>query len=265
MHNNDQYISIFQRCPKRDEAFTPHAFWLAVALFAASVMLTACKPSDQKSQSNLDTGVMRIDIDGHRFDVPLRYMYSYALATYGRWPTPKKEVAQVDALNLSVLLPDMRPYYKEDDIRWKERGNGDKAEVMIAKFRGPKKNWGMRKMNQEFVAESPHYKREPDVHGLFHYGDANRLPYDNGDRYFYLSQDRKLEISCSPAHPAEGVKGFWSPSCSVVSDYRPYLVLEYSYALKYLPQWKEIDDRMKAMFDKFAQSAQASHSRRSQP
>ena len=59
-------------------------------------------------------------------------MYSYAVATYGRWPTPKKEVAQVDALNLSVLLPDIRPYYKEDDARWKVRGNGDKAEVMIA-------------------------------------------------------------------------------------------------------------------------------------
>lgn len=204
---------------------------------------------------NLDKGVMRIEIEGHRFDVPLRYKYSYALATYGRWPTPKKEVAQVGALSLSVLLPDMRPYYKEDDAQWKERGHGDKAEVTIAKFQDPKEYWGEKgmTMRQEIMAESPHHKREPDIHGLFHYADANRLPYDNGDDYF--SKDRKLKISCSPAQPAEGVKGFRSPSCRVVSGYRPYLVLEYSYALKYLPQWKEIDDGLKAMFDKFAQAA----------
>jgi len=263
MQNYDQQISTTQRCIKRNVVSNPYAFLLlSAALFSASVMLTACKPSEEKSQLNLDTGVMRIEIGGHRFDVPLRYMYSYALATYGRWPSPKEEIAKVGALNISVLMPDMRPYFKEDDALWKEKGHGDKVEVSIAEFRGPVSNWKSGyKINQElvdkFISENRFYKVAPEAYGLVHYLEKT------GDTYF--SKQGQLEIKCDPIKPPTGLEGSWSPSCMIKSKYRPYLVLEYSYALKYLPQWKEIDDGLKAMFDRFGQSVQASQSKRTQP
>lgn len=236
---------------------------LVTVLLAAATILVACKPSEEKSKMNLDTGVVRVDIDGHRFDVPLRYMYSYAVETYGRWPTPKKEVKKVGALNISVLLPDLRPYYKEDEARWRMRGHGDKAEVMIAKFRGPKENWEKgqsmsRELIEKFISEGRFYKKSPDVYDLIHYTDANKEPNDNGDTYF--SKNLKLELKCDSIKPPKGSGDFWSPSCKVTSNYGSGLVLEYYYALKYLPQWKEIDDGLKAMFDIFAQTAQAASS-----
>lgn len=228
---------------------------LIASLIAVATMLSACEPSEEKSQMNLDTGIIRIEIEGQRFDAPLRYMYSYGLATHGRWPTPKKEVAKVGALNLSVLLPDLRPYYPEDEARWKERGHGDKLEVLFMKFNGPKEKWGLRnEINIAHEEKFGIYVRAPDNHGLIHYTDANKEPYDAGDKYF--ATDRQLRISCDSVEPPDSnQKGFYSPSCNVSSNYKHYLDLEYSYALKYLPQWKEIDDKLKALFDKFAQAA----------
>ena len=219
-----------------------------------SVVMAACGQSAQeKSATNLASGRVRVEIGGHRFDVPLRYLYGHAIETYGRWPTPKKDVASMGALNLSVLLPDMRPYYKEDDARWKVKGHGERVEVMITNFRGPAPNWGRRKkINQEviekFIAEGRFYKKAPDIFELVHYSKKT------GDIYF--SSDRQLQINCDPALPLKGAEDFWSPSCKVKSDYLPYLVLEYYYALKYLPQWKEIDDGLKAMFGQFASAAE---------
>ena len=211
------------------------------------------RPFEEKSQMNLDTGVMRIEVDGHRFDVPLRYKYSYALATYGRWPTPKKEVAQVGALSLSVLLPDMRPYYKEDDAQWKERGHGDKLEVSIAKPVGGMPAWhdwyeGSLGRTNRLAAEGRFYQKMPNVYGLTHFSEKT------GDSY-YAQNGRRLTISCDMSKPPPDWHGFYSPSCKIRSNYRPGLILEYYFGLKYLPQWKEIDDGLKAMFDKFAQAA----------
>ena len=203
---------------------------------------------------NLDTGKVRIEIEGHRFDVPLRYMYSDALATYGRWPTPKKEVAKVGALSLSVLLPDLRPYYEEDDARWKVKGHGDKVEVSIAKPPGGLPAWhdwyeGSLKRINRLADEGRFYQRMPNIYGLIHYSRKT------GDSY-YAPEGRRLAIDCDPTVPPQGLEGSWSPSCKTKSNYRPGLVLEYYYALKYLPQWKEIDDNLKTMFDKFAQAAE---------
>lgn len=223
-------------------------------LVIVSMMLTACELSEEKSERNLEIGVMRIEIGGHRFDVPLRYMYSHALATHGQWPTPKKEVVKVDALNLSVLLPDLRPYYREDDARWKERGHGDKVEVSLAKPVGGLTAWydwyesSLGRTNQ-LAAEGRFYNKMADTGGLIHFSEKT------SDRY-YAQDGRRLTISCDNAEPPVGLQEFYSPSCKVRSNYKPGLIVEYYYALKYLPQWKEIDDGLKAMFDKFAQVAQ---------
>lgn len=225
-----------------------------VALFIFSMLLIACGPSAQeKNAMNLDDGVVKIEIENHRFDIPLRYMYGQSVETYGRWPTPKKERAQVGALSLSVLLPDMRPYYKEDDARWKVRGHGERGEVTIAKPVGSWSEWysNVLKETERFAAEGRFYKREPDSYSLIHFSERA------GDSYF--AQDgQQLAITCDTPTPPPKWSGSYSPSCKIKSNYRSGLVLEYYYALQYLPQWQEIDNNLKTMFDKFAQAAQTS-------
>lgn len=232
----------------------PMAAKLVSVLVFLTVALAGCGLSaEEKNVMNLDTGLVKIEIEGHSFDIPLRYMYQQTIETYDRWPTPKADREQVGGLSLSVLLPDMRPYYKEDDARWKVQGHGERIEVSIAKPVGGLPAWydwypNSLKETERFTAEGKFYKKEPDIYNLLHYSEKT------GDRYF-AQGDQKTAISCGTSSPPPKWNGFYSPSCKVKSNYQPGLVLEYYYALQYLPQWKEIDDGLKAMFDKFAQAA----------
>lgn len=221
--------------------------WI-VALSLFSVSLIACGPSAQeKNAMNLDSGEVRIEVEGHRFDIPLRYMYGQSVEMYGRWPTPKPDRVQVGALSLSVLLPNMRPYYKEDDAKWKVQGYGDRVEVDIAK--GVPRGEPSRKLIYDYSTQGRR-KKEPDVYGLVHYSSKT------SDTYFTNSKaEQDVWIECHIPDPIPKYEYF--PSCMVESSYRPGLVLRYVYALNYLPQWKQIDNDLKAMLDKFAQASQA--------
>lgn len=226
---------------------------LVLVLTFLAVTLTACgQYAEEKKMMNLDTGMVRIEIEGHHFDIPLRYMYGQSIEKYGRWPTPKADRVQVGGLSLSVLLPEMRPYFKEDDARWKARGHGERVEVTVAKPVGSWSDWypHMLKETERFTTEGRFYHKEPDSYNLIHYSGRT------GDSYF-AQGDQKIAIACDTTEPPPKWNGFYSPSCKVKSNYQPGLVLEYYYALQYLPQWKEIDDGLKAMFDKFAQAAAA--------
>ncbi len=208
---------------------------------------------------NLDTGLIRIEIESHRFDVPLRYMYGQSVETYGRWPTPKTERVQVGALSLSVLLSGMRPYFKEDDARWTVKGHGERLEISISKPVGGLTAWhdwyeSSLGQTTKFVAEGRFYHKEPEIYNLIHFSEQS------GERYF-AQGDQKLAITCDATIPPLKWSGFYSPSCKVKSNYRTGLVLEYYYALQYLPQWQQIDKDIKAMFDRFALTAQSNQAR----
>jgi len=197
--------------------------------------------SEQKSMKNLETGVVRIEIDGHRFNIPLRYMYGEAIVKYKRWPTPKKDRVQVGYLNLSMLLPDLKPYYPEDEVKWKELGPGDRIEVSIAKgSRGP--DWYQAVLKR--TMEGNFYQKEKNIYGLMHFSPKGELSP------VYLSIDKNpIYIYCSRPDLVD------SPGCSVRSSYLTGVVLDYTYGVKYLPQWRKIDDALKKLFDKFALEA----------
>jgi len=215
----------------------------------------------ERQLRNLETEVVRIELAGQHFNIPMRYLYGQAIEKHRQWPKAKKERVKVDALTLSVLLPDMRPYYPEDDAKWKVRGHGDRVEVTIMKFRGPPKNWGKRNeinidLIEKFISEGRFYKRSMDVYDLIHYTDANKQPYNNGDIYF--ARDREMRIDCDAINPpSSDWKGFYSPSCKVATDHSPGIVLEYYYGINHLPSWREIDDGLKSMFDKLSRAAQS--------
>lgn len=215
----------------------------------------------QREMKNLESEVVQIDLAGHYFNVPMRYMYGEAREKYRRWPTAKKERTKVDYFNLSMLLPDLRPYYPEDDVRWNAQGHGDRVEIMVTKFRGLPENWNRgNEINialiERFMSEGRFYKQLESKYGLARYTDAQKQPYDNGDTYFAHDRDTRLECD-SENPPTIDWKGPYFPSCKVTSNFRPLLVLEYRYSLEYVSHWRDIDDGLKTLLERFARVAES--------
>jgi hypothetical protein len=199
-----------------------------------------------KSQNveNLETQVIRIEMEGRRYDVPIRYAYWEAFQKRGYWPRAKPDRVSVGALSLSVLLPDMKPYYPEDDIRWKILGRGDRLEVTIAV---KKIDWFRTNRDNYFDGQDQISIHQGEILSLAHFVRQGQLD----DVYFPVDVGLELKMYCSKELQREG----FSPSCRVTSNYRPGVVLSYSYSKNYFPDWREIDSKLKALFDQFEQAA----------
>lgn len=200
--------------------------------------------------NDLEAEIVRIEVDGRRFNVPMRYLYGEAIEKYQQWPTSKKNRVRVDALTLSVLLPDLRPYYSEDDARWKTLGHGDRLEVSVMKPAGGTNwyNFIRRRIDDEVNKGLSSVSK--DAYGL------TQFLTPLGPRYFPIERSSELTISCVGAHRVEPKM---SPSCKVKSRYLNGIVLEYYFGIDHLPSWREIDRDIKDMFDRFERAAAKDH------
>lgn len=220
--------------------------------FAANVMINwrvrMAESMAEEGKRNIESEVIRIEMEGRRYNVPLRYTYGQAIEKRGYWPTTKPERVKVGALTLSVLLPDLKPYYPEDDARWKVRGHGDRMEVTIAKSDAP--GWFNRLKDRYLNGKDKFASRMLDAHGLIRFSVRGME-----DIYFPADSSLELTLSCSPEPESSDPKNFFSPSCRVKSNYKNGIALSYTYGIKYLPHWREINTTLKAMFDRFEQAA----------
>lgn len=194
---------------------------------------------------NLETEVLRIELAGQHFNIPMRYMYGQAVEKYHQWPKAKKGRVNVDALSLSVLLPDMRPYYTEDDSRWKVKGHGDRVEVSITNSLGSS-NW-YKAVRQRIDDE---VKQGVTAKGTNGYGLIQYIT-PLGPKYFPSDESSELTINCDQSDSV------LFPSCKIKSNYLSGIVLEYYYGLDHLLRWREIDRGLKAMFEQFIQTAKS--------
>lgn len=129
-------------------------------------------------------------------------------------------------------------------------GHGDKAHITIAEDKGEEK-WfhHMIETTDTNAQQGRFYKKEADIYGLIHYSPMGKL----GD-VFYAIDGRRLRIDC--VQPQEVP----SPGYRVRSNYNSGLGFSYSYSLRYLPHWSEIDDNVRALFDQFQHAAQTESS-----
>ncbi|MBB3105397.1 hypothetical protein [Azomonas macrocytogenes] len=141
----------------------------------------------------------------------------------------------------------MRPYYPEDDAKWKVKGHGDRVEVSITNngsdtwykaWQGIKQN---ELINSTVVSGS-------DIYGL------SRFIGVRSDEYSPVA-GQDLIITC------RRLKEGPSPSCMTKSNYRKGRALEYYYGLGYLQSWSEIDISLKSIFDSFSQATQTDQSK----
>ena len=156
-------------------------------------------------------------------------------------PLPKKERIKVEALSLSVLLPNMKPYYIEDAAQWKVKGHGERVEISISD--GIHRGIQSREMIEDY-AEQGRRKKEPDKYGLVHYLS------NAGDTFFTQDvNDQSVWIVCDKKDSVE------YPSCKFESAYGSHILFEYYLSLRYLPQWRSIDQKLKKLFTQFESSS----------
>ena len=194
---------------------------------------------------SLDAGIVRIKLNDDKFNVPLRYMYGEAIEKYHRWPKPKKERMNVDYLHVSVLLPDMRPYYSEDDAKWRTPGFGDRVEINILASLIQYDLLYKRYQYQEDL------KNGRVTAGISEYGLQSYIE-PSFNTYFPLDvMHQKTDISCY----IDRKNSMKPKSCNVRTHYRDNIRLEYYYDANYLKNWKEIDAKIKERLNQFLQSA----------
>lgn len=189
---------------------------------------------------DFESDVIRVELGGRWYDVPLRFTYGQAVEKYGRWPVVKPGRTNVRALTLSMLLPELKPYYLEDDVVWKAR-NVDRVEITITDSIGVP-DWWSRLRDNYLSRENKFATRGPDVYGLIHFEVKGM-----DDLLIPLGDGLELSISCSSEAESES----FSPSCGVKSNYRPGIALEYYFPRRYLSSWREIDLGLKNVFDSF--------------
>lgn len=210
-----------------------------------AVLVMKCWPESEEERKarnafNLENEIVRIDIAGQHFNIPMRYMYGEAIEKYRRWPKAKRERIKVGALTLSVLLPDMRPYYPEDDAEWTVRGPGKRIQVTIEARRTS--NW----YNMDLALD---YAKKAGYHISNTKEGFLKIIEPSSASYYYSTDDLILMASCTtnPSHDFH--------SCHVHSTYKEEINLSYWYGREYFDAWRDIDSSLKKMFDVFFENA----------
>ena len=200
-------------------------------------------------------------VNGVRFKFPISYAYrDYSKKIHG-WPNVPKKLhdgviawREVDFLNIQVLYPDLEPITKANYKEFEVLGVGRMITIHLTHFRP----W-------DYYFENTHPQKkklseDPKVPGMSHY-------YWRSDDEYYshdVNNPDLVMVSC----PDQNVYKHPSPSCSVVSAYRPaadiielegmegaIFRLEYSFSASYLTNWREIDAKVKKVFDQFIREA----------
>ncbi|MDO4795366.1 MAG: hypothetical protein Q4A28_05420 [Brachymonas sp.] len=239
--------------------WTPaYLFWVAAAiapeLTAKMVVkwslyrneLIAKSFSLEEQKKNLEEQTIRIELGGKKYNIPVRYAYSEAIERRGYWPDVKKERIPVKAFSMDVLLPDLKPYYPEDDAEWKKLGHGKKLALSIRQEDG--ENWYFSKRKSFFNHQELYHKRSDDVYDLAYFEPTGGLR----DEFFPLDENVELNIECTPKKKLDSTP---SPGCSIKSNYKNGIILDYFFSRDYLKNWREIDRNLKSMLDSFEQEA----------
>lgn len=204
----------------------------------------------------------RSSVDGIHFDVPLVYHFrDYNQQLHGwvgvsQGQIEGKERPAVDFINIDALLPDVSPADETNLAEFEVLGLGKKIHASITH---------MRSWDYYFKNTFGRLQRQPDLPempGLLHHYD----PLAHADMYFSHdhSTDDLVRIRCIDAKFDRNK----FPACNVETSYRPapeliaskhiegaIFRLEYMLPRQYVAQWREIDRKLKSLFDQFIKNA----------
>lgn len=223
-----------------------------IAISTGVIMLTTAKPQAPLTLEQATSLSFRVSVKGIPFDIPVNYHYN-EYSYFKKWPQPTQgeidgtERRAVDVIKVTALLPDMAPYTSESAAEFEKRGGGKTVRIMFRE-RGT-----LDLLNS--VRDQKKIKNSK-LPGMLQYEALSR----DDDEFF--SPDYSINIRCDNKPAAAD----WFPHCKVLSPYRhksktvdtahPEFYFDYSFPVEYLLQWREIDEQVQALFDRFAASAQ---------
>lgn len=223
----------------------------ALIIAAGSFILISSKPQAPLSLQEAMTLRFRASVKGAAFDMPVNYhyvQYSY----FKEWPRPtqgeldKVERRDVDVIKVTALLPDMSPYTLESAAEFETPGWGKTVSIYFSQ----EKNLNLAGYISKLVK-----MENSTLPGVLQYESWSR------DDLFF-SSDQLIKIRCDN-EPSK--KGRY-PYCEVLRPYHykkknngtalPVFHLRYTFSRDYRQQWREIDEKVVALFDRFAEYSQ---------
>jgi hypothetical protein len=178
---------------------------------------------------------------GLGFDIPVTYYHSGYLRNQRRWPRPSHAREEVDYITIDALLPDLEPYTETNAAEFETPGWGRKIKASMTHL--PRGDWAYYFKN--FAYRLERLPDSPEVPGMLHYQDTLTK------HEIFLSHDRPapnlIFINCRDTTNRP------FPSCDVQTLYRNRFYFKYTFGRSFLSQWREIDCKLKALFDHFAQ------------
>ena len=205
---------------------------------------------------------LRASVAGVPFNVPVSLSYRGYSKEFHGWPHLRKAYLDdsgtrlpFDYINIEALYPDMTPIDENNFKEFEVLGHGKRVAITLTYFRP----W-----DYYFKHTLPLEKKlpeSPDMPGMHHY-------FTRGYADYYLSHNYSTpDLTRVRCHR----QSHWkhpSPGCVVETSYRPdsglmatigtngaIYRLEYRFAASYLPHWREMDAKIKAMFDQFIRGA----------
>lgn len=237
--------------------------WAAFTYYKGMIAMQTMKPKEpittlaEARKINIHSSV-----DGVHFDVPLTYHFRGYNKKAKGWPGVSKgqiegtERPAVDYIHVYALLPDLAPMSEENLAEFEVPGHGKKVVASLTHFRPWDYYFKNTFPRTERRAESP------EVPGMLHRYD----PVAHYDLYLdqTVPSPDLTRITCRD----QTFRRHASPACEVETSYRPALDiiasehiegtvfrLEYYVPSPYLSQWREIDGKLKALFDQFIRDA----------
>ncbi len=198
-------------------------------------------------------------VDGVTFDVPLTYFFrGYSVKDGGWFAVQEGKTEVIDFITIYGLMPDLAPLSEENLAEFEKLGWGKQVTASLTHRR----SWDYFFKN----SFNEDYERRPDtprLPGMLHY----YLVWGKADTYLsraYATDDLTM-ITCND----QSIHHDASPSCGVQTSYVPapellvaqhldkaaIFYLEYHFSSQYLSQWRDIDKKLKALFDQFIRNA----------
>jgi hypothetical protein len=167
----------------------------------------------------------------------------------------------VDFIHIYALLPDLAPLSENNLAEFETLSRGKKIRASLTHIRP----WDYYFKNSFPQAERR--PESPEVPGMLHYYQTEIGSSDMYLSHSYATPDLTM-ITC----PDQNFRHVPSPHCTIETSYRPapdlvasvhiegvIFRLEYEFSSQYLSQWRDIDKKLKSLFDQFIRNA-AQHS-----
>lgn len=228
--------------------FRQKKFYFLALLLVVYLVRLATKDTpeelERQSQKNLETEIQKITIEGMDFDIPMRHLYSAAMDyRFNKlWPKALEHRQKIDTTQISGLLPDFRPYRKEEHALWVELGPENRridASVSSIKRIAPTS----RQWFEDYI-------RRTRESGLTEYQGINSIDLhhfsDNVESVFFSSNSAdETYIRCPKSYPPK------PETCKTVIGYRTTLTIEFYFPESELKNWKQIRRSVIQTIDQF--------------